>query len=216
MNFIAKKIKEEEETMAEKLKGARLQKKLSLDEISQTLRIKKEYLKYLEEGEYEKLPSGIYRKTFLKQYAKFLNIDYKKTEENFTKEKTKKDVFSRKIIKSHEFLVFPKIIKNILIALLVSGFFLYIGFYLKTSFSPPKVEIIEPSDNLITESNFIYVIGKTNSKTEIIINNKQVLKDTFGIFKEKIDLKKGVNTIIITAKNKYSKKTIIKKQILVK
>ncbi len=226
MNFIAKKIKGEEETIAEKLSGARAQIGLDIDEIAQTLRIKKEYLNYLENGEYDKLPGGIYAKTFLKKYAKFLKVDYKKIEENFNKEKewsklntdkkNQKDVFSRKRIKSYEFLVFPKIIKNILIVILVSAFFLYIGFYLKTSFSPPKIEIIEPSDNLITESNFVYVIGKTSSKTEIIINNKPILKDTFGIFKEKVDLKHGVNTIIITAKNKYSKKTIITKQVLVK
>ena len=69
---------------------------------------------------------------------------------------------------------------------------------------------------MITEDNFVYVIGKTNPKTEVTINKELILKDEDGLFREKVDLKKGVNTIIISGKNKYSQKKIIEKQVLVK
>lgn len=222
MIFTTSKIKEGDETVADKLRQAREQKSLSLEDVSKKLDIKYEYLENLEKGEYDRLPSGIYEKTFLKKYAKLLGLDFKELTQNFLKEKEvgkgagEKDIFAKKEIKNREFLVFPKIIKNILIVIVASVFIVYLGFYLKTSFSPPEIKIIEPIDNLITENNFVYVIGKTNPKTEVTINNQQILKNETGFFKERINLKKGVNTIIISGKNKYSQKKVIEKQILVK
>lgn len=222
MNFTTSKIKEGDETVADKLRLTREQKSLSLKNVAKKLDIKYEYLASLEKGEYDKLPGGIYEKTFLKKYTHFLGLDYQQLEKNFLREKgvvsreKEKDVFSKKRVKGREFLVFPKIIRNILITIIAFTFFIYIGFYLKTSFSSPKIEIIEPVDNLVTENNFIYVVGKTSPKTEITINSQQVLKDDSGYFREKVNLKNGLNTIIISGQNKYSRKRVIEKQVLVK
>lgn len=219
MGFTRKKI-EEEDGLSAILKQAREIKSLPIEEIAIKLNIRKNYLESLENGEFSNLPSGIYAKTFLKKYASFLGLNEERIMNIFETENKKenehKNIFSKERVKKHEFLVFPKIIRIILIVLVVSSLFVYLGFYLNLSLSPPKIEITRPDDNLITNNNFIYVTGKTSSKTEININNKQILKDDTGVFNEKVDLKDGLNTIIITGKNKYSKKTIIEKQVLVK
>lgn len=222
MNFVSKKIEGSDRTVADKLKQTREQKSLSLKEISKKLNIKYEYLDNLEKGRYDQLPEGIYEKTFLKKYARVLGLNYKELEKSFLKEKgvskmqREKDVFSKKKLKSYELLVFPKIVKSIIIIIVAGVFFVYIGFYLKISFSPPQIEIMEPIDNLVTENSFVYIIGKTNRETEVTINNELILKDNLGNFNEKVNLKKGLNTITISAKNRYSQKKIIEKQILVK
>lgn len=221
MNFSRSKIQSIEESTAEKIRLARKNRQLELEDVSKKINISLEHLKAIEDGNYELLPGGVYQKTFIKKYAAFLGLDAKKTEESYLKEsglekKLEKNVFNRKKIKRSAFLVFPKILRGTVAILTTLAIFFYLGFYLKNSFSKPEIEIIGPADNLITEKKSILVSGQAEEKTQIEINNKPILKDKNGGFQELVELKKGINTIIITAQNKYSQKRIIKKQILVK
>jgi hypothetical protein len=128
----------------------------------------------------------------------------------------KTDVFSRKKISSREMLVFPKILRNILIIIFFSALLFYLGFYLKNSFSLPEMEIYQPANNLTTTDSFVEIVGRTEPRTQITINNEPILKDEAGNFRKTIELKTGINTVIISAKNKYSHNLTVKKQILVK
>jgi cytoskeletal protein RodZ len=221
MLFKKNKIKDGEETVAEKLRLAREGKKISLEEAAKKLGINSAYLAALENSDFDGLPSGVYEKIYLKKYASLLGLNPARLEEKLKKEKgaankSGKDVFAKKKINPRELLVFPKILKNIAIIIIVAALFLYLGFYLKNVFSQPQVIISSPPDNLVTENNFVEVSGQTSSKTQITINDKQILKDGEGNFRESVELKKGLNIVIISAQNKYSRKKIIEKQILVK
>ncbi|MDD4901576.1 MAG: helix-turn-helix domain-containing protein [Patescibacteria group bacterium] len=221
MLFKSNKIKEDEETVAEKLRAAREEKKITLEAAAKSLAINREYLLALENGDYAALPSGVYVKTFLREYSSFLGLDPAHLLNKYQKEKgqaagEKKDVFSKKKINKLELIIFPRILKNVLLLVIVVIFFSYLGYYLLGAFSLPGVEIYQPADNLVTENSFVDVVGRADSKTQITINDKQIAKDGAGNFQERINLKKGINTIIISAQNKYSQKKIIDKQILVK
>lgn len=48
---------------------------VDLKEAAQTLRIRHEYLKALEEDAFERLPADVYTKGYIREYAKFLGID---------------------------------------------------------------------------------------------------------------------------------------------
>jgi transcriptional regulator with XRE-family HTH domain len=221
MLFKSNKIKGGEETVAEKLRAARVEKKITLEAAAKILAINPAYLTALENGDYASLPKGIYTKTFLREYSSFLGLNPGGLTERYQEEKNKKtneknDVFSKKKINKSELVIFPRILKNILLIAVIVIFFSYLGYYLMETFSLPKVEIYQPPDNLVTDNNFVDVVGHADAKTQITINDKQILKDAAGNFTERVDLKKGINTIILSAQNKYSRKEIIEKQILVK
>lgn len=221
MLFIRNKIKGDEETIAERLRSAREEKNFSIPFVAQKIGINPEYLSALESGNYKLLPAGVYEKTYLKKYCVFLELSWPELENKYLKEKTqifggKIDVFAKRKINARELLVFPKIIKNILIILFITALFLYLGYYLKNSFSPPKITIFFPTDNFVTDKNNVDIIGQADRQTQITINNKQIVKDETGSFQENVELKKGLNFITISAQNKYSRKKIIEKQILVK
>lgn len=221
MNFSRSKIQSNEESTAEKLRLAREGRGLKLEDVSEKIKISLEHLRAIEGENYKSLPGGVYQRTFVKKYASFLGLDVKKIEESFLKEsglkeESSKNIFSRKKIKRSAFLVFPKILRGLLAVLAALAIFLYLGFYLKSSLSKPKIEIFEPADNLITGDKSVRVSGRAEEKTQIEINDKPILKDENGDFKELIELKKGINIISISAQNKYSQKRIIKKQVLVK
>jgi cytoskeleton protein RodZ len=59
------------------LREARETKGLTLEEVQQQIRINARFLAALEEGEYERLPTPVHARGFLRNYARFLNLDPK-------------------------------------------------------------------------------------------------------------------------------------------
>ncbi|MGB8657027.1 MAG: helix-turn-helix transcriptional regulator [Candidatus Zixiibacteriota bacterium] len=57
------------------LRYHREQRKLDLDRIAEQLRIRPAYLEAMEQNRFDLLPSGVYRRSFLKAYAQFLKLD---------------------------------------------------------------------------------------------------------------------------------------------
>ena len=227
--FKKNKILSDNEIIAEHLRNAREEKKIKLKDAARKININLKYLKAIEKGDFDKLPQGTYGKSFIKEYSIFLGIDYNNLIRIYTKtldknqhftnqnlKKTKKnELFSRQVIKSHNFINIPKILKSAIIIIIVLLCFIYLGICLKNIIFPPEIQIIEPKNNLIINASFINIIGLTEPGAEITINGEHILNNDEGWFTKKINLKNGINTITITAKKKYSRENIIKRQILV-
>jgi len=75
--FKTNKIVQDNEIVAEILRNRRKEKNISLEKVSQEIDIHIKYLKALESGDFSAMPSGVYGKNFLKEYALFLGINYK-------------------------------------------------------------------------------------------------------------------------------------------
>jgi len=222
MSFTINKILLNLDAIGEELKKAREDKKISLEKASSETGINTKYLKALEEGNAEKLPIGVYGKSFLKEYSLFLGLDASAlmetySEENKTKEDEKnKNLFSKKIPKAHYFLSLPKIIKNSIIVFALIICLSYLGYCLKNVFSPPELSILNPKDNIIIEDNFIDISGHTEPGAEVVINGEPILIESDGSFNKELSLKYGLNTVSITAQKKYSRKSEQIKTIMVK
>ncbi len=63
------------ETLGEKLKTIRTQKGISLEEISQITKIKVSSLEAIEADDFDRLPSTVYTKSFIRLYASHLGLD---------------------------------------------------------------------------------------------------------------------------------------------
>ncbi|MDD2354185.1 MAG: helix-turn-helix domain-containing protein [Patescibacteria group bacterium] len=215
--FVSKKILPDF-SLGEELRQARNEKKLNIDEVASAIQIRKDYLLNLESENFNCLPSGLYCKSFLKRYATFLEIDKKRIDlyiAQLENEFEKDDPFAQKVIKKKEFLVFPKIIKNILLILVFSIFILYLSFYFRNLVTSPDLEITNPTQNIMTSENQITLSGITDPGAEININKELILTDRNGAFSHDISLKKGLNNIEIVAKKKYSRENVVIRQILV-
>jgi cytoskeletal protein RodZ len=57
------------------LRRTREEKGLSLDQVVEAIRIRKEFLQALEEEDFDRLPAAVYVKGFLRNYATFLGLD---------------------------------------------------------------------------------------------------------------------------------------------
>lgn len=63
------------DNIGEILKNKRLEKGLTLEDVSNLTKIRKKYLEALESGNYEDIPEKVYVKGFLKIYSDFLELD---------------------------------------------------------------------------------------------------------------------------------------------
>lgn len=217
--FTPKKIINEE-NIGSKLQQARAFQGLSLSQISEAIKIKTSYLEALEENNYEDLPLGLYRSSYLKKYSKFLGLDEKYLFENQKNQKISEinkqtNPFSRPIIKKTKLLVFPKILRNLLLTLIILICLFYLGLYIKKIFFAPYLIISQPDKNLVQTANQLEVIGQTEVEAEVRINNELVLNNKNGKFSQTLILKKGLNNIVIEAKKKYSRTQVVTRQILI-
>ena len=216
-SFVPKKIITED-SWGEELRRARNFKNLSLETVAEKLKIRREYLLALETEDLDLLPAGLYAKNYLKKYAEFLEVDlssHPSLLSDLQDELKSTDPFSQKILKKSRLRVFPKIIRNIIISLAIIICFLYLIFYFNKIILPPKLILLQPDSDLSVQESSLMVIGQTEKEAEIKINGELILSDTNGDFSKLVDLKKGVNTIEVSAKKKYSRENVIIRQILV-
>ncbi|MFH1254898.1 MAG: helix-turn-helix domain-containing protein [bacterium] len=220
--FQSNKIYLDGETASEQLRRARQEKKLKLFQIAKKLNIKEEYLSYLEKGEYGKLPQGVYGKNFLREYAFFLGLNYKKLAEDYESEisasefKNQKELFSKQVVKKRYLLATPRIFKNILIFLIICVFFVYLGYKINKIISPPILIISNPAADFTTDQNSLLIIGQTQAEAGLTINGQTILTDKNGNFSQEIRLKNGINIITITASKKYGRGNTAIRHVLVK
>ncbi|MBK93820.1 MAG: hypothetical protein CMP33_06430 [Rickettsiales bacterium] len=63
------------ESLSLKIKLARKKSRRKIETISRILKIRPEYLNYIEENKFHMIPENIYLKSFIKNYATFLKVD---------------------------------------------------------------------------------------------------------------------------------------------
>ena len=207
-----------EESLGEKLRQARLFKGLKIEDIAKKINIRADYLIALEEENQERLPAGLYGKKFLTEYAAYLGFpakDILKKIGQAVSSNTEENPFSQKIVKKSKFIIFPKIIRNSLMVAAVAVCFLYLTFYFRQVVSAPDLKIFQPEKNLVTKEISLTVSGQTEKEAEVRINGETVLNNHDGLFSQTVNLKRGLNEIIIKAKKKYSRESVVIKQILV-
>ena len=62
-------------SVGETLRAERLKRNLALDQISRELKISSRFLAAIETGEFNKLPGGVFTRSFVRQYARLLGLD---------------------------------------------------------------------------------------------------------------------------------------------
>ncbi|MBT4516399.1 MAG: hypothetical protein HOC78_00685 [Candidatus Komeilibacteria bacterium] len=219
-SFRQKKINRSQ-NLADKLRQARLDKEISLEEAAEATKIQVKYLEILEEGDYQKLPGDIYSKAWLKLYGNFLDLQVNELLVDYKIEKSinnKLHKASNPVVKSNNIspysILKPRVLKFLGVSLLILTLLAYLGWEINNTISPPEVIIFEPSTNFKTTESSVIIKGQTKSEVQLTINNELVFLDEEGKFSQSINLINGLNNLEISAKKKHSKVNIIEIIIL--
>jgi cytoskeletal protein RodZ len=220
-SFRLKKISSDCDRLAESLKQARLGRGLKIEKAAQKTQINIKYLLAIEKGAFSELPEGVYRKTFIKEYAQFLNVDagyfFEKSDNYLQKDRAGSDkLFAECKEKQTKLIVLPKLFKNLAVAFIILICFVYLQNKFSNVISAPALAVENPPESFVTDKRSIMIQGSTEPESQITINGRQVLSGPEGSFEEQINLRTGMNTITIIAKKKHGQEKTIVKQVLVK
>ena len=207
--------------VGQKLKEARLHKGLTLDQVSEKLKIKVSFLSAIEKGDYKKLPSSAYALGFVRNYSSFLGLSERETAALFRREFDEKKVFDvlpkgftdETNYGKNRFELKPGIIFGFLI---FTAILIFIGFQYKSVFTNPPLVIYSPKENQVFSGSLIPVLGKTDQNSTVYVNKDSVSVDENGNFKKNITLFEGKETIVIKATSRFGKETEVKVNIEVK
>lgn len=72
-------------TIGEQLRLAREERGIALREISNETRISMRYLEAIETNDYKRLPGGVFNRSFVKSYARFVGFDEKQAVEGYSR-----------------------------------------------------------------------------------------------------------------------------------
>ena len=191
------------QTLPDKLRKARLEKEISLEEAQEATKIQAKYLEILEGGDYQSLPGEI--------YAKFLDLEIGELLNDYKLEKIVNDRVSKmdkpaQLKKPSRFNVLgPRILKVFGISIVVLFLLGYLGWEVKNIIAAPPITIYEPPNNFKTSESRVLIKGQTEVEVQLTINNEIVLPDENGNFSQEINLVNGLNNLEISAKKKHSK-----------
>jgi cytoskeleton protein RodZ len=205
-------------TLGEKLKKFRNERRMTLGEASRLTRIKIEYLKALEEGDYDSLPVEVYVKGFLRSYANCLGVDEQALIRLYEKERGiktniekvqkaengKKDI---EPINISPFVLTPRIMVIAAITVLTLASFFYIYREIGSFSDAPRLVILNPEQGSQIQDNSVVVEGITEKDARLFINDQPILVNDEGKFREDLTLQNGDNVINIKSVNKFDKET---------
>ena len=214
MSFTTYQIKAN--TVGDFLRRVRQSSGFSLKEIEKRIGVPVKYLEVIESNDFWKLPGSVYTRGFLERYAKFLNLNTQEIIKRWQSESggarpLKKKENNRK----NTIFSLNLNLKVILIYLVAIFIVFYFGYSLKKILFQPKIEILFPPQNFITNELSLVIEGQTESGANVFINHEPVSEVDNGYFNQKIDLSSGVNIIEISAKKKYSRERVIERRVVV-
>jgi len=198
-------------TLGEKLRRARKRKGVDLIEAELATKVRAKYLEALENEDFDLLPNDIYTKGFIITYADYLGLESKKIvslweQQTLLKDKgADEDFRTNKSFKEKSLVVTPKIIAMVVGVVFCLVAVLYVVWQVVGFASVPKLAIDSPSKDMVVESDQILVSGKTDVGANLTVNKEQITVGPDGHFQQYISLSNGLNTVVVTARNKANK-----------
>lgn len=207
-------------TVGEILKNKRLEKKLSLEEVEESIKIRTKYLEAVEKNDFSKIIGGApITKGFIRNYAQFLGLSAVDLlaifRRDFRESRTGQIIpqgYLEPFNKS-KFSWNPKLTIFLGIGLLVLAFGTYLSFQFASYLGSPRLTIISPADKTLVSQSEIEVAGKSDADASVFVNGELVSLDKEGNFQTKINLFPGENRIKIESISRRGKKTELVRQV---
>ena len=185
----------------------RLKRRLSIDRVVKITKIPRRFLLAIENGDYSRLPRGVYLNLYIKEYSRFFKLpeqkmlaifrrDYQPTTQSF------RERFHPMALKS--WLQWRRLLSGGLILLVFAGylFYQYMNFV-----SPPKVRL----NVLDLASGERMIKGKTDPQASLKIDNEAVNLDKSGHFSYLIKDKDKKEVVVVAESPAGKERKIIKK-----
>lgn len=193
---------------------------LSIDEISEDIKIRSEILNAIEQGAFERIEEPVYRTLMVKTYAEYLGISWKTIEAGYIRESVytpsneHANGVGTKLVGNSDLMVVPRLLKHILLSAAMIGVVFYVMVLAGSALQRPALTITNPPERFMSAAKTIRIEGSVSPDASLAINGQEVTKTNDGHFYQDLSLSDGLNTIRISASKKYSKETIVTRTVL--
>jgi len=200
-------------TAGELLQEKRLVRELEIIDIASKIKVKPEYLKALENSDFQSLPSPTTTKGYLRNYARVLHLNPDTVVAMFRrdfKESKSGEIIPRGLVEPVTGK--PKLINANLILIISSlvAFLIFLGFQLFSWLSLPKLDLIQPIESEVYGQK-ITVKGTTDQGVTINVNGQQVLVDSSGNFTLDLIFPSGTHSVVVKAENREGKSRLLER-----
>lgn len=207
-------------TLGERLAKLRESQKFTVEELAKEIKIRGDYIKALESGEYQLLPTKVYARGFINAYAKYFNVSEERLVKLFDREyQIYKNIHKKDEPQVEEITRLPALPKIVLtsktiiaiaafLIITLAGSYLYFGF--QKFVSAPWLKIEEPAGEVTTKEQAIAIKGSTQNDARVFINDQLIQVGLDGSFIDQVGLSPGLNNITIKSINKFDKETVEK------
>jgi len=193
------------------LKEGRLKKGVSLEEASELLKIRKEFLQALEENNFSALPAYVSSLGFLRNYAEFLGISPDLVLAIYRRDFSKPSIVVAPKAKHFSIKWGPRLTLVLITVFSFLGLAGYLGYQYFSLRSAPSIEIFSPSEGEKVFQDKIRVRGKVSPDATLTINDISVFLTSEGEFNYELDVFPGENRIVLTAKSRLGKEKRIER-----
>ncbi len=199
------------------LRAERLRQGLTIDDLSQMTKIRRDYLEALEEGRYQQLPNHVYTRGFVLACARALRMNPDRVLPFYRREyKDAPEIKPTKIpqpISADQFQLTPGKVFVILTSIVITGFLVFLFLQYRSFAGVPVLIVDSPVDQTRVSSKQVEVVGKTDPSAQVVVNGEEVEVGLDGTFRLVYDLDLGINEILITAENSLGKQNQIKRVV---
>ena len=220
MVFVKRALEGEAQTLGERLRLLRRTQAVTMDMLVEATRIQRRYLEALEWGRYHELPDPLYTRNFIRAYARFLGADETYFLELFAQEIRRSDLLAphrlpRSRAKKLLFFSVPQFATSILTVAFLLGGLSWIFFQVRAVFLPPDVVVSFPSEEMVVQEPFIRVEGVVRDlNASVRVEGVEVPLSPKGEFSYEVALLRGVNTIFVQARSRYSSDAEIARKVV--
>lgn len=196
--------------------------KIRLNDLVVKTGIPAKYIKRIESGDWQNLPSGVYARGFLKKYAQVAGLD-------------EGEVASRYDLET-ALAVKPKKLNTRSVPL-ISGLINYLDFWRLTSlrrmlaiaaaifvvgyivwqftiiFARPDLNLSYPAEDITVAGSSLELAGNVSPGSVLAINGEEIYPQPDGTFKKQVELLAGVNVLEIKAVSRFGKESKVIRKI---
>jgi cytoskeleton protein RodZ len=216
----------EGQRLGEILREQRERKGITLEQAAEDTRIREKFLSALESGDGRALPGAVYTKGFLRNYADYLDLDgtdlvaIYTAERSATPEPPRRFEPMRPVMRSGLFIS-PAIFIPVVVLAAVVLFVGYLSYQFASFATPPKIDVVDPSGDLVYDRSEFVVRGKTMPEGRVTIRVfpgpdtfPDIRPNADGTFAVPVQLRPGSNHIEVQVLDPAGKVSVVSRTVL--
>lgn len=197
------------ETVGQTLEQLRMQTGLTVSNVAAHLHIREEYVDALEKSDYRKLPSRVFVKNYVRNYAKLLQLNWSAIESLLEEElrvyelepaipTLKRHLLMRPLRAAH-------VAAAVGIIFIVVAIAAYFSFEIANSVQPPTLTLEDVPTTVPADQQSVSIAGQTSPEAIVSINDQEIAVEVDGSFRQVMTLQTGSNVFKVVARTKRSR-----------